>query len=1329
MKAKSILIPAVFLLAVNTLSGQSYYFTQYQVEKGLSHNSVICTLQDKEGFMWFGTKDGLNRFDGYTFKVYRHEPEDPNSIGSNFIQTLYENDGEIWVGTNKGLYKYNALAENFTLLRVTLNNNILNISKDHQGNLWFISGDALYKYNESKQILHSYNHDFSARSICSTADGTMWFSTNSGSINKYDPVQDSFISFNVFDRSAPTSSKRIETIYPIGTESILIGTQSQGIKLFDIKTSTYKDILSYDPDHSELFVRDFVHSSGDEYWVATESGIFIYNIATGKFINLRKRYNNPYSISDNAVYSLCADSEGGIWAGTYFGGVNYYPKQYISFEKFFPKSGENSISGNAVREICKDHYGNLWIGTEDAGLNKFDPETGIFTNFKPTGTKTGLTHYNIHGLLATGDELWVGTFEHGLDVMDIKTGKVIRHYSAATQAGSIKSNFVYAIHQTRSGEILVATSMGLYRYNRENDDFTAMQEFPDGLHYTTILDDHQGTIWAGTYRDGIYCFNPETKENGYFKHEPGNKNSLSSNTVNGIFEDSSHTLWFTTDGGLCKFHPGKNNFSRYSTKESFPSNVIYSLSEDKQKNLWASTSKGLVYFNPATEKIKIYTKAHGLLSDQFNYSSVYKDAEGRMYFGSINGLISFNPAEFIKNTFIPPIDITGFQVHNKELPVGKDNSPLKNSITFTDKITLQHDQSSFSIDFAALSYTAPQMAEYAYKMEGLDKAWNFLKTNRKVYFTELPPGKYTFMVKASNSSGLWNEQATRLKIEILPPFWASYWAYLLYTALGAILIYYSVRNYHRQTEKKNKRKIQLLENEKEKEVYHAKIEFFTTVAHEIRTPLTLIKGPLEKIIKTTIDMPEVKDKLMIMEKNTRRLLDLVNQLLDFRTTETKGFTLNFAKADISELVQDTYLSFKPAAEQANLSFKIGLPDMPLYAYVDREALTKILSNLFNNALKYAENRVHVQVLPVHSEDVFFTIEIKNDGYLIPADISEKIFEPFFRLEENENKPGTGIGLPLARSLAELHKGILRLREPENDLNVFVLILPLHQEKEYKLYDEEMAEAPATEIVKEEDSNALKPVILVVEDNKELLDFISGELSSEYTVVKTCNGEKALNILKEECIQLIVSDVMMAGMDGFELCKQIKSNLEYSHIPFILLTAKNTLQAKIEGLECGADAYIEKPFSPEHLQVQINNLLTNRNKIKEHFSSSPLAHIKSIAYSKADEHFLEKLHQVIYGNIADAELNVEHLAAIMNMSRPTLYRKIKALSNLTPNELINIARLKKAAELLAEGDYRIYEVASLVGYHSQTSFGRNFLKQFGMTPSEYASAKEGAGKNN
>lgn len=1303
----------VLLLSLGTLIAQPYYFTHYQVDAGLSHNSVISIVQDREGFMWLGTKDGLNRFDGYSFKIFRCDVEDTTSLGNNFVQSLYEYQGVLWVGTQKGLYKYDARTEQFHPLTATLPHSVEEIAGDFQGNLWFVAGDRLWRYHEGTQELRFYDHPSPATSVCVSPDGVVWSGTLFGLLHRYDSARDAFVAFDLFRSSPRVSSRRIERIYANDAGQLLVGTQSQGVKLFDTAKGTYEDILPYDENGAELFVRDITRTQGNEYWIATESGIFIFDLKTMSYTHLRRHYNDPYSLSDNAVYTLCVDSEGGIWAGTYFGGANYYPKPYVLFQKFFRREGENSISGNAVREICEDRYGNLWIGTEDAGLNKF--ANGIFTTFMPTGRSDGLSYYNIHGLLAVGDELWIGMFERGLDVMDLRTEKIIRHYSAGNQKGAMRSNFVYSLHQTRNGDILVGTTVGMYRYDRANDAFDPVPGLPEHLHYMTMIDDHLGTLWAGTYRDGLYYTDIRTHESGAFRYEPGNPGSLASNAVNGVFEDSEHTLWVATDGGLCRFDRESRSFQCYTTDDGFPSNVIYNILEDDRKNLWVSTSKGLVCFDPRAEELKVYTRTHGLLSDQFNYRSAFKRRDGTMYFGSINGLIRFHPAAFDTNTFVPPIHITGFQVHNRELPVGKNDSPLQYSITFTDKITLPYDQSSFSIDFAALSYTAPPMVEYAYKMEGLDREWNYLKTNRKVYFTELPPGQYLFKVKASNGSGLWNPEARQLEIEILPPFWASVPARIAYILMGGLLAYVGFRSYHRQTEKKNRRKIELLENEKEKEVYQAKIEFFTSVAHEIRTPLTLIKGPLENVIRQTEHLPEVRDKLATMEKNTERLLDLVNQLLDFRSTEVKGFSLNFAKTDIARLVRDVYLAFKTAADQSTLKFGMDLPSSPLYAYVDREAMRKILSNLFNNAVKYAEHEIHVRVRT--DREGYFSIEVRNDGFLIPEDHREKVFEPFFRMPANQHETGTGIGLPLARSLAELHKGMLVMAPPQDGFNVFVLTLPVHQDNEYHLYDDATVETEE-EVVQQEEPEGVKPTVLLVEDNKELLDFIADELRPHYTVLKALTAERALEWLRSQVVQLVVSDIMMQGMDGFSLCREIKSDIESSHTPVILLTAKNTLQARIEGLECGADAYIEKPFSPEHLKVQIDNLIRNREKIKAYFSTSPLAHLKTIASSKADERFLERLHEVIYENIGDPNLNVDILADAMNMSRPTLYRKIKALSDLTPNELINVARLKKAAELLAEGEYKIYEVAEKVGYHSQTSFGRNFLKQFGMTPSEY-----------
>jgi ligand-binding sensor domain-containing protein/signal transduction histidine kinase/DNA-binding response OmpR family regulator len=1308
------------------LKGQPYYFKHYQVENGLSNNSVECILQDDDGFLWFGTLNGLNRFDGYSFKTFHNDPEDSTTIGSNFIRCLFNDHHKtIWVGTNNGIYAYDKISEKFRLLKSVPAGNTTQINGDGNGNFWFIINLMVYRYNPKTGNVKLYSLNEitpAATSIAMAPDSSLWISTSKGSIKKYIPERDSFMTYSVYenkDRHIPIS---IEKIFPISNDSFLIGTNREGVKFFDTRTKNYSDIITLNREKTGIFVREFTKRNENEYWIGTETGVYIYNTRDGSVAHLQKEYDNPYSISDNVIFTFCNDREGGLWVGTYLGGVNYLPTQFSSFKKFFPQPNSSSLSGNAVHEICKDQYGNFWIGTEDGGVNKLNTQTSSFQHFLPTGSKGSIAYHNIHGLLATGNELWIGTFEHGVDVLNILTGKVIRHYQAGPGEHSLKSNFIVTIYQTKTGEILIGTWGGLFKFNRNRDDFSAIPEMYS--HIQALLEDDQNILWCCTQGDGVYCFNPLTRQYSNFRYSPNDENSLLDNHVNGIFQDSKKNLWFATEGGLCKYEKSKNKFTRYTTKNGLPDNLIFRILEDNQSNLWISTSKGLVCFNPEAGTIKTYKQSNGLLSDQFNYNSSYKDSDGMMYFGSVKGLIAFNPAQFQKNIAIPPVYITGFQVNNKELNVDSKNSALQESITYTKQISLPHDQSNISIDFAALSYTVPEMNEYAYKMDGLDKEWTYLKTNRKAYFTKLPPGNYTFKVKGSNSSGVWNEQQANLEISILPPLWASPLAYIVYTLIGIGLAYLLMRYYVERTNEKNLRKIELLEIEKEREIYHAKIEFFTNVAHEIRTPLTLIKMPLDKLIKKENHHPEINENLRTMEKNTNRLIDLTNQLLDFRKTETDKFSLNFVKTDISDLLRETVSNFQPAAEQKNISFKLELPRIPLQASVDAEALKKILSNLINNAIKYADNRVSVHLLPFSSEDKVFTIEIRNNGFIIPYDQKEKIFEPFYRIKETEKQAGTGIGLPLSRSLAELHKGILDLKKPENNENVFVLTLPIHQEKEFNLHDDDLTSLITnSEMSQEEESHSSKPVILFVEDNKEILDFICRELHPDYSIRKALNGKEALEILKEENVHLVISDIMMPVMDGLELCKKIKTNLEYSHIPIILLTAKNTLHSKIEGLEVGADAYIEKPFAFEHLQAQISNLLANRIKIKEYFASSPLAHIKSIGYSKTDKNFLEELNAAIQENLTTIDIDVEHLAKLMNMSRATFYRKIKALSNLTPHELINIARLKKAAELLAEGNYKVYEVASMVGYSLQTNFARDFHKQFGMTPTEYVNSRK------
>ena len=1032
----------LFLLTLFISQGlclsQPHYFSHLQVENGLSNNAVMCSLQDHKGFMWFGTRDGLNRFDGLSFKIFRNNLNDDKSIGSNAITSLSEdNNQKIWVGTEKGLFVYDSKIESFSKLTVAGNYSIRD-AKANGSNVWYILLYTLYKYNLKTGKLKQYKIGKEVTSYSVMNDTDLWMSTSAGTIIKYNDSTDRYTETDVFNKSSYAVSKWIESIFVTPQGLILIGTFNQGLKVLDTKTGTYKDILTFNTDKTEIIVRHILPISPYDYWIGTQSGIYILNIKTGKSLHLTRQQNDPYSLTDNIVHTVSKDNEGGIWAGTYFGGINYYPKQYITFKKFYPKSCSNSITGSAVREICNDNNGNLWIGTEDAGLSRFDPVSGLFTNFNPETTKQSISYTNVHGLLINGNEVWAGTYLHGLDVLDARTGKRIRNYT--TGNCSIESNFIYSLYKTKSNLILVATDKGLYEYIPQKNDFklvTAVRK----VFYRTLCEDRNGTIWAGSYGDGVFYYNTKTGENGQFTLDANNPSTLASNLINKIFEDSNGTLWFATENGLCRYDAKNKTFKRLTKTNGFPSDVTYSILEDSKKNLWISTSKGLVCFSPDNLNIKIFTKSHGLLTDQFNYSSGYKDNKGRMYFGSVKGLISFHPDSIINNTTSAPVFITGFQVYNKELLIGEKGSPLKSSIITAKEINLSYNQSSFSIDFAALSYTAPDMNKYAYILEGLDNTWTYLETNRKVYFTDLNPGSYTFKVKAVTDGGSNYGATAILKINIVPPFWKTWWAYIIYSILVIASMSLILQYFISRSKERNKRRLEKMEFDIERENYKDKFEFFTNLAHEIRTPLTLIKGPMENIMERADEVPGIKSSLDIMNRNTERLIQLSNQLLDFRKFEMNGFKLNFSREDITKLLTDHYVNFGIIAEQKNLSTSINFPDS-FYAFIDVEAFNKIISNLWDNAVKYAKSKVIVTLSGSINEAGMYSISFKNDGYLIPIEIKEKIFTSFYRAKETNRLPGTGIGLTLARSLAEFHGGTLTLGWNDKEMNEFILTLPI-----------------------------------------------------------------------------------------------------------------------------------------------------------------------------------------------------------------------------------------------------------------------------------------------
>ena len=918
----------------------------------------------------------------------------------------------------------------------------------------------------------------------------------------------------------------------------------------------------------------------------------------------------------------------------------------------------------------------------------------------------GLSQNCIHGLASIDNHLWIGTHANGIDLMDIRTEKIIKHYTISVNPYANKNDIIVYLYKLQNNDLLVATALGVYQYNSQKDIFEKLSQFPNNCRIQTLFEDHDGVIWAGTSSKGLYYYNPATSQHGEFKLDTVN----TSRTINNIYEDRKNNLWFATGDGIKIYDRSTQQTTKYDMQDGLPSNVIYRIEEDKKGNMWISTANGLARLNPKNHKIKVFKKEHGLTSNQFNYNSSLKTDNDKLYFGTLKGMISFQPNSIQEFSIQPKVYISQINYNDPD-----HNFLHQEAITF--KKGIEHNQSTFYIDYTSLSYQAPNLTQYAYCMEGLSSKWYHVVGENRVYFTKLPPGNYTFKVKATNLSGIWNDEPAMFQITILPPWWLSTKALILYgiIAIGCVVLLIFIISRHNKAN--IQQKIQEFENEKEKELYQAKIDFFINIAHEIRTPLTLIKSPLEKVTRDIKLSPSAKNYLTIVDKNANRLLDLVNQLLDFRKTEIEGYKLNFIHTDIIALMQETFERFHDTAEQEALQMIIECNVKSFYAFIDKEACTKILSNLLSNAIKYARSKIIVRFETQDGER--FTIDIMNDGKPISEEIKEKIFEPFYRDDSSIHKSGTGLGLPLARSLAEMHEGSLTLEESPTGLIIFRLRLPVNQPNSLKL-EEEKAEVltnPASE--RKYVTQESRPTVLVVEDNTEMLHFIGQEINVHYNVVTAGNGEEAIARLQEYGIQLIISDIMMPVMDGFTLLKKIKTNLEFSHIPIILLTAKNTLQSRMEGLELGADAYIDKPFSMDLLLSQVTNLLNNRSNMRAYYFNSPIANIKSMAYTKADEKFLKKLNDIIDSHINDVNLDVDMIADLMNLSRPTLYRKINGLSNVTPNELIKISRLKKAAELILQGDMRIYEIAEAVGFNSQSYFSRAFSKQFNMSPSQYA----------
>ncbi len=1260
--------------------------------------------------MWFGTDDGLNRFDGHQFRIYRYNSYDPESLPNDRIISLFEDStGKIWVCTYSHTCYYDYQTDAFHPLTFSDSNNtpeyFQQIREDKKGNLWLMSYNRIARYalsGESSPHFYPEGEQISLIDITMDEENEPILAGRSD-LFFYKPEADKFVRIPVLtekEKGNPISLTRLCLVPDWG---ILVGTDRAGLKFYDRNSRNTETII---PD---IQVRDIKQCNENTYWIASESGVYILNMTDRSITHLQKSLTNEYTISDNAVYSITKDREGGIWVTTFFGGINYLPKEYIPFKYFIGGKTHPGMPGNAVREICPDQYGNLWLGTEDNGINRYSPATGEITNFSRTNPAHPLSATNIHGLLADDSRLWVGTFNTGIDLLDIPSGKIIKRYTRSNTDNLLPSDFILCFCKLSEDEILIGTSEGLVLFHKKEECF-----IPWGTEIKSmvrqIYKDSKGDIWVAT-TSGAYRYSKTEKKFAHYTSNRERSQTIGDNNVTSIFEDSKNRIWVATVYGFSLYNEISDSFNRITVENGLPSNIVHRILEDDEHFFWIATANGLVRFNPETYVMKTFSYTDGLPEAQFNYCSAYKMPDGTMYMGTINGMIAFNPRDFKEDVYSPSVCITRIDVQDDRIGAPKYNV---NRILESGELKLPHNRSTFTLSYVALSYTSPDAIQYAYRLDGSDKDWIYMKQNKDVTFANLSPGDYVFRVKSTNSSGVWQDNETTLRITVTPPFWATGWAYLIYflTVCLLIVLWY----YYKKAKLEEKHRInrEIFETKKEKELYDAKIQFFTFITHEIRTQLTLIKAPLEKILRSGDGTPATQENLRIIEKNTGRLLDLSNQLLDFRKTESRGFKLNYVTTDVVLWLETILHPFRPAFEQGNKHFTVKLPELPFEASLDREAFSKIVSNLVSNALKYSDSRISLELLPPSGEERMFTLLVTNDGHLIPDSETENIFNPFYRLKETENRQGSGIGLSLAHSLAEFHRGRLFYRQTPDGLNQFVLKLPEQQEDSYRIAAGN--EKEKVEMVTLTETG--KSVILIVEDQDDMRHFIARELAEMYQVVEAENGKVALDLVRKNTVNLIISDVMMPIMDGFELCNEVKNDVNVSHIPFILLTAQHNLQSRLKGLNTGADAYMEKPFSIELLTAQVSNLLKSRELLNKTYLEKPFAPVASLAVSQVDDIFLHKLNDYLEENLSNEALSVEMLADTMGMSTSSLYRKVKGLSGLSPNDFIRIARLKKAILLMQNGENRISEIAFQVGFSSPAYFSTCFQKQYGKTPSEY-----------
>lgn len=1302
-----------------SLFSQPFNFKHLEVADGLSNNSVYAILKDKDGFMWFGTGAGLNRFDGYSFRVFRHLHDDDRSLPDNYIKEITESpDGNLWVKTGTGYTLFDKASDTFDNnlkgFMETLGSNGLPecVYVDKEGRTWFaVAWEGFYRQDKDKSTKFASLYDLGLpesgiNAISECGDGLL-LQYSDGLLACLD-AQEMKLKWTKDDIKRQTDGKPAFHQLFVDKEGCAWIFGNGNVYVYDTASGMWRHDLEEPWKNRNDIIHTVSQDNKGRLWLGKDyGGIDIMDKKTGRITNLTNDKDNPRSLSHNTVYQIYADRDGIMWAGTYKKGVSYYGESIFKFNMY-------ELGDITCMEQADD--GKVWLGTNNEGLLLWD-----------TGKAEIEKRYDfaspIVSLLKTSDgRLWFGAFNDGLYCMDKKG------LTAYTMADGLAGNNIWSMAEADGKLWLGFLNDGLQYLDLKDNTITEYDSIEGMVPSLCVTDD--GMLVVGKPRPAFIDL--KTLE----KHEYADATRLGGHGVNQVYCDSRGLIWIATREGLEMYDKKRHSVNNFSGITKTEGEVISGITEDADHDIWVTSTRHMIHIRVSgsatagyTFEPRIYNEKDGLQNCDFNLRAIKTLDDGTIMAGGLYGLNVFNPSEIRYNTLPPKVMFSALYLFNKRIEAGAEydgNVILDEDINRARKLELGNKQNIFSIELGSDNYNLPEKTGYIYKMEGLNNEWLALPTGlNRLTFTNLTPGEYTLHVKAVNSDGYESTETARLEILVHPPFWLSWWAYLCYTIMAICILLYARKVILRR--EREKFHLQQIEQEaaKNEEISQMKFRFFTNISHELRTPLTLVIAPLEDLMKNAKDEPQ-KTMLELIHRNAQRLLTLVNQLLDFRKSEMTGHTLSLSENDIVSYIREVCDQFLLMAGKKHIQFHFfsGMDNFPMA--FDADKIGKVVTNLLSNAFKFTPDggRVSVMMEHIEGEQEMLEIKVSDTGIGIPDAEKEHVFERFYQTEHKgiEETTGSGIGLSLVRDFVKLHDGNVEVFDNIGTGTVFVIQLPV---KHVDVIPEPAADTTGTDSCEEETETKATgqtgrggfPSILVVDDNEDFRTFMCHSLELQYNVETASNGEEAWEIIQQNHPDLVISDVMMPVMDGIELCKLIKEDRQTAHIPVILLTARQTVESKVEGLETGADDYVTKPFNMTILSLRIRKLIElSRYKKGSRQTIDPKP--SDIVITSLDEKLVEKAVKYVEDNITRSDLSVEELRRELGMSRVHLYKKLLQITGKTPIEFIRTIRLKRAAQMLRESQLYVSEIAYAVGFNNPKYFSRYFKDEFGVLPSAY-----------